>query len=326
MTLFDKPALSIDQHLYTLRQRGLSIPDEARARHYLGNISYYRLSAYTRPFYRPAQPDHAFLEKTRFDDVLHLYVFDRELRLLLLDAIERLEVALRAQLTNTLAEHHGPHGYLDATLFDTRYDHSWLIKKLDNEAKAREVETFLAHYRDKYTAAPAQPPIWMAVELLTFKEVSILFSDLRQAKDTQRIEGHFGWKFPLLKSWFRSLSDLRNLCAHHARVWNREFGSRPEMPQKVPAHWPSVPSAIATGAHANPAQTLNPRRRLYLQLVVIESLMQVVCPESRWAERLVKLLDQYPEVSRPHMGFPAHWDQEAFWLLAIQRARMKVAP
>ena len=179
MTLFDKPALSIDQHLYTLRQRGLSIPDEARARHYLGNISYYRLSAYTRPFYRPAQPDHAFLEKTRFDDVLHLYVFDRELRLLLLDAIERLEVALRAQLTNTLAEHHGPHGYLDATLFDTRYDHSWLIKKLDNEAKAREVETFLAHYRDKYTAAPAQPPIWMAVELLTFKEVYSLFSHLR---------------------------------------------------------------------------------------------------------------------------------------------------
>lgn len=321
MTTFDKPALTIDQHLYTLQQRGLAIPDEGRARHYLGNISYYRLSAYTRPFYRPGQADHVFLDGTSFDDVLHLYVFDRELRLLLLDAIERLEVALRAQLTNTLAEHHGPHGYLDAKLFDTRYDHGWLISRLDNEAKAREVEAFLAHYRSKYTAAPAQPPIWMAVELLTFKEVSILFAHLRQAKDTQRIEAHFGWKFPLLKSWFRSLSDLRNVCAHHARVWNREFGSRPEMPKKIPAHWPTVPEAIATGAHEHPAQTLNPRRRLYLPLVVIEALMQVVCPESRWAERLLHLLDRYPQVSRPHMGFPPDWDKEAFWDNAVTAVR-----
>lgn len=321
MTTFDKPALEIVQHLDTLKQRGLAIPDEARARHYLGNISYYRLSAYTRPFYRPGQTEHVFLDGTCFDDVLHLYVFDRELRLLLLDAIERLEIALRAQLTNTLAEHHGPHGYLDAALFDSRYDHGWLINRLDNEAKAREVESFLAHYRSKYTAAPAQPPIWMAVELLTFKEVSILFAHLRQARDTQRIEAHFGWKFPLLKSWFRSLSDLRNVCAHHARVWNREFGSRPEMPKKIPAHWPPLPEAIATGAHGHPAQTLNTRRRLYLQLVVIESLMQVVCPESGWAERLVRLLDRYPQVSRPHMGFPPDWDKEAFWKNAATAAK-----
>ena len=321
MTIFDKPAQTIAQHLDTLRQRGLAIPDEGRARHNLGNISYYRLSAYTRPFYQPGQADHIILVGTSFEDVLHLYVFDRELRLLLLDAIERLEVAMRAQLTNTLAEHHGPHGYLDATLFDTRYNHAWLIDQLDNKAKAREVETFLAHYRSKYTAAPAQPPIWMAVELLTFKEVSILFAHLRQAKDTQRIEAHFDCKFPLLKSWFRSLSDLRNVCAHHARVWNREFGSRPEMPKKIPAHWPAVPETIATSAHGHSGQTLNPRRRLYLQLVVIETLMQVVCPESRWAERLVRLLDRYPKVSRPHMGFPLDWDKEAFWKVAVTAAR-----
>jgi len=323
MTAFDKPAQTIDQHLDTLRQRGLLISDEGRARRYLGNISYYRLSAYTRPFYCPIQTDHVFLAGMSFDDVLRLYVFDRELRLLLIDAIERLEVALRAQLANTLAEHHGPHGYLDIQLFDTRYDHGWLINRLDTEANAREVETFLAHYRKKYTAAPAQPPIWMAVELLTFKEVSILFANLRQAKDTQRIETHFGWKFPLLKSWFRSLSDLRNVCAHHARVWNREFGSRPEMPKKIPRHWPAIPEAIATGAHAQSGQTLNPRRRLYLQLVVIESLLQTVCPESRWAERLVALLDRYPQVSRPHMGFPPDWDKETFWKSAVDAARQE---
>lgn len=316
MTVFDKPALTIDQHLDTLRQRGLAIPDEGRARHYLGNISYYRLSAYTRPFYRPGQTDHVFLTGTSFDDILQLYMFDRELRLLLLDAIERLEVALRTQLANTLAEHHGPHCYLNAKLFDTRYDHGWLIDKLHRQADARGVEVFLAHYRSKYTAAPAQPPIWMAVELLTFKEVSTLFAHLRQARDTQRIEAHFGWKFPLLKSWFRSLSDLRNICAHHARVWNREFGSRPEMPRKIPPQWPAVPEAIATGTQAHSAQTVNSRRRIYLQLVVIEALMQTVCPESCWAQRLGALLDRYPQVSRPHMGFPPNWDKDVFWKTA----------
>lgn len=321
MTAYDKPAVSIDEHLTILRKRGLVIPHESRARDYLANISYFRLSAYTRPFYLPGHSEHIFLEGVTFEDILHLYVFDRELRLLLLDAIERLEVALRAQLTNTLGEHHGPHGYLDPGLFDTRYNHQWLIDKLEKEATARDVEAFLAHYRSKYTAAPAQPPIWMALELLTFKEVSVLFAKIRRYGDTQRIESHFGWKFPVLKSWFRSLSDLRNLCAHHARVWNREFGSFPEIPRKAPKDWPVPPSTLTTGAQQAPEQTLAPQRRLYMQLLVIESLMRVVCPESHWAVRLVKLLDRHPRCSRVHMGFPPEWETLPFWQSAVEAAR-----
>ena len=137
MTVFDKPALTIDQHLATLRERGLVITDEPRARQYLLNISYYRLSAYTRPFYAHNGSDHRFLPGVSFEEVLTTYVFDRELRLHLLDAIERLEVALRAQLTNTLAEHHGPHGYLDPQIFDSRYNHDWLVQKLEKESQKR---------------------------------------------------------------------------------------------------------------------------------------------------------------------------------------------
>lgn len=321
MREYTKQALSADEHIAKLKERGLSFPDEARARHYLANISYFRLSAYTRPYYRPNQSEHRFLPHTRFDDVLALYVFDRELRLLLSDAIERLEVALRAQLTNTLAEHHGPYAHLNPTIFDNRYNHPWLLEKLREEAQAREVETFIAHYREKYTAAPVQPPLWMAMELLTFKAISTLFANLRQEDDTKRISQHFGWPHKVLTSWFRSLSDLRNLCAHHMRVWNREFGSRPVMPRKAPADWPRVPEAIPSGAHLDVTQTINPQRRLYLQLVMIESLMQVVCPESRWAERLVQLLDAHPRVSRPHMGFPPGWENETLWQKTVRAVR-----
>ncbi len=312
-----KPAKTLDGSLALLRERGLSIPDEPKARQYLSNISYFRLSAYTRAFYQPGLVEHGFIQGTEFDDILELYIFDRELRLLLLDAIERLEVALRAQLANTLAEHYGPHGYLEPTLFDSRYNHGWLLGKLEQETQGRQVESFLAHYLSTYPGAPAQPPIWMAVELLTFKEVSTLFANLRHAKDTERIESHFGWKYPVLRSWFRSLSDLRNLCAHHARVWNREFGSRPEMPKKRQRPWPLVPTAIPSGSQLQPEQRINPQRRLYAQLVIIEALLQVVNPHSHWAVRLKTLLSRFPRVSRAHMGIPTNWQQDPFWHAAF---------
>src|SRR5690554_2676440 len=106
MSSFNKPALNLDAQIKLLSKRGLRINDEARARHYLSNISYYRLSAYLHTFYQWESDEHCFISGTTFDEILSLYIFDRELRLILLDAIERLEVALRAQLTNTLAEHH----------------------------------------------------------------------------------------------------------------------------------------------------------------------------------------------------------------------------
>ena len=321
MTAFDKPSFSPDEQLSKLRSRGLVLHDESRALRYLSNISYFRLSAYTRPFYIPGQEPHRFLPETSFDDVLTLYVFDRKLRLLLLDAIERLEVALRAQLTNTLAEHYGPHGYLDPGVFDTRYNHGWLMDKLNKIVQEPKVELFLQHYRQKYTNAPAHPPVWMVMELLTFKEVSTLFANLRHEQDTKWIEQHFGWKYKVLKSWFRSLSDLRNLCAHHMRIWNREFGSRPEMPIKRPDHWVSIPPAIPSGSPLHPDQRLNPQSRLYMQVVVIESLMQKVNPGSSWGERLVRLLDEHKQISRPHMGFPSAWEDEPFWQASVRKAR-----
>lgn len=321
MSGFPKPPTNIPQQIDLLLERGLSVPDRDRAQRYLANISYYRLSAYMRPFYQPGLDEHQFLPGTTFDDVLELYVFDRELRLLLLDAIERLEVALRAQLANTLAEHYGPHGYLNPAIFDDRYNHAWLLERLDNAAQGREVEAFLIHYRNKYRGAPNQPPIWMAVELLTFREVSTLFSRLRLPEDTQRIERHFRWRFPVLRSWFRSLSDLRNVCAHHSRVWNREFGSRPEIPKRIRAPWPTLPRVLPTGSRLYPGQTVKPQRRLYMQVVVIESLMQVASPNSQWAARVARLLAKYPTVSRVHMGFPERWNDDPFWAPALAGAR-----
>ncbi|RMG88013.1 MAG: Abi family protein [Chloroflexi bacterium] len=320
MTIFEKSAQTIEQHISMLKERGLEISDEARARHYLSHISYYRLSAYMHPFYVPCEPEHRFLPGTCFEDVLSLYIFDRELRLLLLDAIERIEVSLRSHMTNTLAEHHGPYGYLDAKIFDTRFDHKLFLEKLENVLKGKDAETFVIHYRRRYPNSPEHPPVWMAMELLTFSTVSILLANLKEKADTKRIEGHYGWRLPVLKSWFRALSVLRNKCAHHMRVWNREFGVFPSIPKQKPDNWPNIPSNIPAGSTAHTEQTIQPQRRLYMQLVVIESLMRTVAPESKWGVRMVRLLNRYPQFSRPHMGFPHDWKSQMFWRETVAEA------
>lgn len=315
MTRYQKPAYTIQQHIDLLKGRGLLIDDESYARHYLNNISYFRLSAYTRPFYQnTTDTNHTFKVGTRFEDVLNLYVFDRELRLTLLDAIERIEISLRAQLTNAIALTHGCYGYLDQTLFKDNYDHQWLCNKLQQDTQSPKAEHFIKHYLKSYPASSTEPPIWMALELLTFKEVSTLFAQLKNTAIIQAIEQHYGYKFPLLASWFRSLSDLRNSCAHHARVWNREFGSTPQIPKKPPKDWikPPAPIVITT---ANGQHTIQPNKRLFMQVVVIHSLMKTACPDSQWIQRFAQLIDTHKMTSLPNMGFTANWRADAFWQL-----------
>ena len=307
MTIFNKPPFSISEHIRQWMGRGLLIPDLARAHRYLSVISYYRFSAYTLPF-QVGDPEHHFRPGTTFEAVLDLYIFDRQLRLLILDAIERIEVALRARMTNVLAENHGSHAYFKKDIFDTRYNHDWLIRQIRRKCDDSQAETFIKHYRAKYTD-PELPPVWMVMEILTFKEVSVLFSQLRLRKDKQAIASFWGLPDTVLKSWFRSLSDLWNICAHHARTWNREFGSRPVLPRKILSPWPDFSRPLADSR-------IDPTRRLYLFLTVIEILLKKVNPGSTWRKRLFGLLQRHLKVSRAHMGMPEDWAEDAFWALA----------
>ncbi|PJG60246.1 hypothetical protein CUC53_03055 [Aeromonas cavernicola] len=310
MNSYLKPPLLLDDQLALLAERGLLIPDRASARHYLANISYFRLSAYTRPFYLPGQVEHQFIGGTRFEQVLDLYLFDRELRLLLLDAIERLEVALRARVTEVLATHYqDPFCYLDSALFASRYNHDWLRAELSKKAAGHKMEHFMVHYRQRYPAAPPEPPIWMAMELLTFAQISSFFAHLRSPGVQKAICEHFGWPHTVLTSWFRSLSDLRNWCAHHSRVWNRELGTAPLWPKKGSERLAEVPERLALNA----GQSLNSRKRLYFLVVIIESLLLRVSPDSQWSQRLAALLAKYPHISLAHMGMPVSWQQDPFW-------------
>ena len=295
---FGKPALSIDDQLALLRRRGMIVDDEAQARHYLTHISYYRLRAYWLPFEAPAPDgDHAFRPGTTFANVLDLYVFDRQLRLLVLDAVERVEVALRAQWAHHVAMTCGPHGHLDPTRHHSADKHAAAIEDLRKEV-ARSSDTFINHYRRKYDD-PALPPVWMAAEVISLGQLSKWIDNLKFRADRQAIAKPFGLDEKALVSVAHHLSHVRNIAAHHGRLWNRRFVVTMAVP-KFPARLP----VAMRGAG---------ERLLHNTLVMLDHLLTVVAPGHGWRARVVALIEGCPVADPTAMGFPEDWRRRPAW-------------
>ena len=233
MKTYNKPALTIDKQIELLENRGLSIPDIARTKRHLENVSYYRMSAYMIP-YRILDPDGTrrdqFVPGTSWDDIYNLYKFDRKLRLLVFDAIERIEIALRTQIIYQLSHKYGPHWQDNPSIFKgpqrnrktgKTYDVFQDIQNHINEQLiANKKATFIEHYLNTYNNPPT-PPSWMSVELLYFSELSKICQNLNSRSDRTDIAKAFGVKDDgVFCSWLHTLNYVRNICAHHARLWN----------------------------------------------------------------------------------------------------------
>jgi abortive infection bacteriophage resistance protein len=277
-----------------LQQRGMVVDDPALARFYLQHINYYRLGAYWLPF----EADHAahrFEPDARFADVLNLYIFDRELRLLILDAIERLEVSIRSQWAYQMAHHHGPHAHLEPALA-LRMDHwgknlSGLTEQVD-----RSDETFIRHFRNQY--AERLPPVWAVCEVMSLGQLSRCFANLKPMPTRRAIADVYALDQRVLQSWLHHLTHVRNFCAHHCRLWNREFTITPVLPQRKPA---SLDGQLVVGS-----------RKLYNSLVILLYVMDVIAPRHQWRARMRALLSRH-EIHVAHMGFPADWRRLAIW-------------
>lgn len=287
---YTKPALTYDEQMDLLRQRGLAIPDADRARRWLQKVSYYRLSAYCLPF----KDGETFRQGTDFNDVAGLYIFDRKLRLLVLDGIERIEVAIRTAITYEIAHAYGAFGHTDPDNFAPGFAHGRFMDELDVE-EMRAKETFAHHFRRKYTSE-THLPVWMATELLSFGTVSKLYSALAPALK-QKVAAEYGVDEQFLRSWLHALTYSRNICAHHKCLWNRQFAIRPRFPSRSLA-WPhQVPD----------------NGRLYGMLVVLRHMLRVVSPGCQWRERLWKLLDAHPSLPMGAMMIPTDWRGRSLW-------------
>lgn len=291
-----KPFKTYDEQIQLLESRGLSVPDHDLAREILKHHNYYRLSAYRFPL--QDGPDR-FSAGSCFDDLWRLYRFDRGLRLLVGEACKSLEIAVRARWAYVLGEQHGGMAYEDPHVFRNVQWHTQHLGSLDHEI-ARSHEVFIQHHQNVY--GMSRPPIWAACEVMSFGLLSRFYANIKQASTKKQIARTYDLGGPLLESLLTHASYLRNLCAHHSRLWNRSFTITVSLPT-------SQPATIIPALNQDPAAA----RLAYNSIVLLGHVMSVVSPASDWKHRLKEHLATLNRPDHSEMGFPTGWETLNFW-------------
>jgi len=299
---FDKAATSISEQIEKLEKRGLNIPDKARAEHYLRFISYYRLIGYGLPLEQygsNGQRLDQYKSGTFFEQLLHLYIFDRHLRLLVMDAIERIEVAVRTVIVYEMANKYGSHWYQNAALFKGDFNHSQFIAEVKRATKhtaetgsEREAqrERFIQHYYDTYHT-PDLPASWMIAEVLSLGVWSRIYEGMAVSRDRKNISRCFDLGPDTMQSWLHTLTYTRNLCAHHSRLYSRRLTLSPKFDKGMP-----MENLQTFAAHAS----------------VMHWFLEVIAPGSKWIERLNELMKS-SNVELDRLGFDHDWILNAYW-------------
>jgi abortive infection bacteriophage resistance protein len=280
-----------------LKSRGLIISDEQKAVSYLTNISYFRFSAYLHPLLKNPKTAHQFKIGATFEMALDMYRFDRKLRILLFDEIEKIEVAIRTAMNNLVSD------ALNDVFWMTENRHfvnptsftkslSLIQSELD-----RSKEEFIAHFKNKYIET--FPPAWMISEIIPLGVLCSIFNNIQSMRIKKMVAGQFGLSVPVFSSWILILSILRNVCCHHNRAWNKDHLVIPANIQSPVFHWID--------------NTKTDAKRIYYRICIIKYLLFTVSPNSQFTEKLKSLLEEYPTVDIRAMGFPADWENEPLW-------------
>lgn len=326
---YAKPYQSIREQIRLLADRGMDVGDGDEAAMLLRRVGYYRLSGYWYPYREretAASGDVRITSRlsagTSLMQVSALYDFDRELRMLILDAIETIEVALRFTVGHALGRR-STFAHRDPTVLDPGFAakraqalenqpesaHAEWLERFD-EQEERSQEAFAAHFRAKYGP---HLPVWVATEVMTFGTLGLLYSGAAQ-NDREQIALAFELITPtgrgdgaLLSNWFNHIRHVRNLCAHHSRLWNRAI---------------DVP--LANANHLPGLEHLDEKslRRIYGTIAVLAYLLERVKPHSGWMERVRRHIETGAaalNLDIAAMGFPEDWDRSPLWSPAYSR-------
>jgi Abortive infection bacteriophage resistance protein len=311
-----KQPTTLEEQLELLSKRGMAL-DGSLARQWLSNVSYYRLSGYWYPYrvlpesVDPKDPVRLddFVEGTSFCEVAALYEFDRKLRALVHDGIERIEVALRTRVGEWITQY-GALAYREPSLFREGFDHvAWLARVYGRVVRAKSSNAAIQHYVNKY----GQYPFWVVAEVLDFSDVSFLFDGL--PVDAQhRISTSLGFdvnadqlnskqkksyydRDPLVR-WCEQLTVVRNVCAHHARLFNRHLTPASTNAFRTITALSSLPDGQSD--------------KLYGALLVMAFMLRTISPGTTWPSKLTGLIQKDFENlslrSITEMGFPDNWE------------------
>lgn len=328
MVEYTKPWLSLEQQVERLANRGVEVGDRERAAAVLRAVGYYRLTGYLYPFRESEQyiDDSGrgrtrvlgtYRTGTRLDHAEAIIDFDRRLRMLVMEGVERVEVAVRMQLGYVLGRS-SPFAHEDPSVFTGSFieaktdpesgkpvpsSHATWLKRAD-ERRAKSDEQFVAHFRDKYDD---RMPIWALTEVLELGQLAVLYRGLRQ-QDSQEIANAFGAPTKkIMVSWLASLNYVRNVAAHHARLFNRKLQHAPARPKA---------GQVPVLDHLRDEQTAKGVFGTYNALAVIAHLLPFIEAQTVWHRQLTTLLRGFPEshaLSLASIGVPQGWETLDLW-------------
>ncbi|MES2663701.1 MAG: Abi family protein [Pseudomonadota bacterium] len=305
LEIYKKPPLTYEQQLNKLRQQGVLISNSQIALDALTSVSYYRLSGYWYPYRIRASSKKItsqIIPGTTFEQILKLYNFDRQLRLLILDAIERIEVAIRNRITYHMAHTYGEFAHTCAENFHPNFNHRKWITKIEDEAQ-RSSDEFIRHYKNKYLNFP-KLPIWMVTETMSLGALSFFYMGMKNNKelgiqDKKKIADCFNIHYKRLGNWLHTITYIRNICAHHSRLWNRELSIRPD---------------ICKDRNWQPPITPRNDRIFYVLLLILQ-LFRSIENQNDWKEKITTLIDS--TIDKPEhriaMGLPEDWMHHPLW-------------
>lgn len=287
-----KPALTYDQQIDRLKNvHNLSISDDAAALEILKKVNYYRLSAYGLGLSQKDDKEK-YIDGISLEHIYRLYELDSIFRNILIHVIEQLEIQLRTQISNFLALKYGSEGYVDPAHFTEKKTkngepvHTTVMESFNKEREHQKNAPFVKHHMAKYEG---HFPVWVAVELFTFGNLSSLYS-IMVLEDRKEIARLYNTEPKYLGSWILVLVEIRNICAHYSRLYN--------MPLKQTPHLYPEYQKYRVG-------TIN---KVFPALLAIKRMLN--CDE-RWNAfeiQLEALIDEYSDVVRlSFMGFPKEW-------------------
>jgi abortive infection bacteriophage resistance protein len=305
---YGKLALSNADLLARWQAKGLIVSDPLEAQQALDFIGYFRLRGYALPLMTTTPAGRVFNSGVTFKDILIRYEFDRDLRRITLGQLERIEVAVRTIISNHMSLQYGPFWYLNHSQQvlghapghqgkPAAFQIGSFLSTVERETRQSK-DLFAQHYFSKYTE-PLLPPSWLMAECLSFGQWSRLYkhlqkADVAHANPKKVVAKAFGLAVPLLESWLHALSILRNTCAHHGRVWNRKFGYRPEIDQRIRPHF------------AN-------QQTYYCLAVVMRLFSRAVDTQDEWPIRMLELFSSHPGICASDLGFPHNWEIDPVW-------------
>jgi len=289
-----------------LKKRNLTIDDEVRAEKILTYISYNRLSNYWYPLLAEPKADEIFKKGAKFNTAFRLYQFDSDFRTITFQAIEQIEIAVRTQII-----YHFSHKYNSGFWFensDAFKNYPGYLKLLNKIASASEEtkQDFIIRYKERYVQY--LPPSWKSFELLTFNSLRGILKNASDFKDLIPIAKSFGLHHSVLISWIESFVYVRNICAHHGRLWNRKLTISPTWIKSPRGPW------IDRWENEEKNEGTNDKQlKMYAVICAIIYCLKFINPYNKYTDSFLDLLSRYKDVDLFHMGFPPDWKKQPLW-------------